>query len=275
MNASTLTLCRPIWFHFSKFLFFLVLTGSLFLFGRTSENRVITDPEPKSDSALKSPDGMFYIADVNMIYSGQAADKTLKIQQENKISLSAEMKAQIKQQGEQQYLPILRAECRARYPALFSETANGAFPLLIEIEVFNYTTSPIKTSGSLYASVIEYDYDEDYYVKVSIWTGSKDLQGAIIQAKAHLKYHEKIQPQITRKKDKKGTIQVKVDEILLDTLKTKASHNAPVIAKLVAAQEPMFWTSQPHDVVFSESPSKPTAGAPEKAPLPSVIPAPY
>jgi hypothetical protein len=213
-----------------KFLIILGLIGSLFVSGCSSFCRVISDPEPGSDTTLRSPAGTFYIADLKL-----------------KSNAASPQAAEKEQQYQQKFLPMLRKECRERYPALFSETSAGSIPLLVEAETLKFSLAPIKIRGLMYT----YDSEEELCVKVSAWTGRKDMRGEIIQRTARREEHAR----------KKTELNVDVQAIEDSELRKRAPQIATVIAGLVAGKDPAFWIAQPHWIEFSGSQPVPPAGA--------------
>ena len=85
-------------------LLLLCMIGTLFVSGCMSM-RIITDFKPEADPELKSPAGMFYIADLKYSSHPDGMDNTSGAAHEKKVT--------------RLLLPMLRKECAVRYPALF------------------------------------------------------------------------------------------------------------------------------------------------------------
>jgi hypothetical protein len=213
----------------------LILTGTLFLSGCTTYYRVVSDPELGSDPNLKSTAGIFYLAELKLKSNGTDPQATV-----------------VDMDSQQRFLPMLRKECQKRYPALFSETATGSIPLLIEVATIKFAMSRPKLQGFMYS----YETEEESLVRVSVWTGRKDLRGEVIETKMRREEHTR----------KWTSLNVNVQALVDIELQKRAPQGATIIAQLIAAKDPAFWTAQPRWADLSNTQPGSPGGQPSALP---------
>lgn len=224
----------------------LLLTGTLFLSGCTTYYRVVSSPEPGSDLNLKSPVGTFYLAELKLNSNGTDPRTAVK-----------------DQEFQVRYLPMLRKECCKRYPALFSEKAAGSIPLLVESELIKFSLSNIKIQGFMSS----HDSEEESFVTVSVWTGRKDLRGEAVAAKMRREEH-------TRHWTNFSVI-FNLQAFEDAELQKRAPQGATIIAQLIAAKDPAFWTAQPRWADHSNAQSGSPAVQPSALPPPETTVTPF
>ena len=229
----------------NKLFVLMTLTGGVFLSGCSTYFRVVSDPEPGSDPNLKSPAGTFYLAELRLNSNGTDPRTAVK-----------DKEFQVR------YLPMLRKEYCKRYPALFSETATGSIPLLVESEAIKFSISNMKAQGFMHS----YDSEEESFVRVSVWTGRKDLRSEAVEAKMRREEHARQWTNLF--------VIFNVQALEDAELQKRAPQMVTIIAKLIATKDPAFWTAQPR---ASASPTLlPTSPVATPAiPIPSETVAPF
>lgn len=260
-----------------KITFLWILCAAEILLGSGCVSaRMVTDLKPAQNPELKSPAGTFYIADLKF--------STVSVNPNPQLSENYK-------KYQRQILPLLRKECAARYPALFTEDSSAAIPLGVAAET-KPTQHMLKTMGWMYGTLLisgvilpcPGDTDEDIAMKAGLWTGRDDLQSAAVQKNFRREIHSWVSlltpaalitiPGESDFPKVSGTLfnMQKMEEVYLQQL---ASQMATALAETVAAKDPAFWTAQPRRMESpSFSPVSPSA-VPATLTLPTETIAPF
>lgn len=133
--------------------------------------RMTTDLKPEANLELKSPAGKFYIEGIT--YDNHIPEE----QQKHAIS-----------DFNDSILPLVRKECIARYPGLFSGDSSSAIPLWVDVDHVT-TNNDGKTLTWMFCSLmlcglifpLPGEYQEKFDVKTGIWNGQEGIKGAFVQ----------------------------------------------------------------------------------------------
>ena len=146
------------------------LAGILILSGCMSE-RTTTDFKPEANTELKSSAGKFYI-------EGLTYANNIPIEQKNQPMLDVDKRL----------LVLLRKECIARYPELFSEDASSSIPLWVDVNqittIYNAKSLTwLLCTGLLCGLVFPLPggSEEQFAIKAGVWNGQEGIKGASIK----------------------------------------------------------------------------------------------
>lgn len=144
----------------------LSLAGILVL-NSCMSGRTTTNLKPESNPELKSPAGKFYIEGIKY------TNNIPKEQQKQSIS-----------DFNESIVPLVRKECIARYPELFSADSSSSIPLWVEVT--HYTTNNDgKTITWMFCSLmlcgiifpLPGEVDEQFDIKTGVWNGQQGIKG--------------------------------------------------------------------------------------------------
>jgi hypothetical protein len=225
--------------------------------------RVKTDLVPETDAKLQSPAGMFYIAG-------------LKYSIEDTGASQPNTPAYIAHQ-EKQFLALLRKECPAQYPLLFSKEEGSAIPLFVTVAnrknpnvgkelAFLFLTLTI--CGNILPAPRETDLD--LTVLTSVWNGVDGPSGAGGRKQFHREergWFSLFTPLglITIPGESDFPKAMQAGNPFLDNSLQIAQQVATALAKIIESKGPDFWTSSSRREQLSGSAPVPAI---QSAPLP-------
>jgi hypothetical protein len=223
----------------------LCMVGSL-LVGACASSRIVTDMKPAKNAELKSPAGTFHVADLklNLILDDPSPQTTETYKKYQRM-----------------LLPLLRKECVERYPALFANDSASSIPLSLTAD-YTSTSHDFKTKCWMLCTLTIVGLilpcpdqrDEDFILKMGVWTGREDRQAALLQKKFRREFHGwvsiltplaliPIPGESDLPKASASLLNIHQGEKIY--LQQLASQLATALAETIAAKDPEFWTSQP------------------------------
>lgn len=254
-----------------KTLFLLCMTGTLLASGCASV-RVKTNLMPETDATLHSPTGRFYIAGLQYAVDGVDSGSTKSLP--------------IDAAYEKRLFRLVRQECLARYPLLFTKDQTDSIPLWIEVED-SITSKDGKTLawilctativGTVFPAPSE--IDRDLVITVGVWNGKDGIGSAGTSKDFQREQHfwlSLLTPlgliSIPGESDfPKESEAFNMGRFAYDDVPQVAQQVATAVAKLVAAQDADYWTAQPRQY---ESPAQ-SATTPAALPAPTETVAPF
>jgi hypothetical protein len=144
--------------------------------------RTTTNLKPDANPELKSPAGKFYI-------------EGIKYTTENVLPSSGAVKQDFEDQRKdyedkfvKNLLPLVRKECIARYPGLFTDNSSSSIPLWVDVNHIS-TTNDTKTLTWMFCTVmlagiilpLPAETNEKIELKAGVWNGQEGIRGAAIQ----------------------------------------------------------------------------------------------
>lgn len=258
-----------------KLLLLLCLAGTVLCSGCSSV-RVKTDFLPETNSTLKSAAGMFYIAGLKYDCDDGYENQTLSA-----MDIAYEKKL----------LRLLRKECPARYPLLFSADESSAIPLFVTFEEecsqnnFKIVAWMLGTLTIvpmiLPAPFI--DVDRNISVSVGAWNGTDSKGSETVRSVFHRKqigWGTVLTPlgliPVPGESDfPKESEAFNMSRYAYDDIPQVAPQVATALAKIVAVKEPEFWTAPPRSVQQPGYSPAGSASAPSVLTLPSETAAPF
>jgi hypothetical protein len=256
-------------------LMMLGVVGLFFCSGCASY-RVLTNLKPEADPALQSPAGRFYIAGVKYINNSNITPM-------------------YDQAYEKDLLLLVRKECLVRYPSLFERSDTGGVPIWIDISDSNSASDD--TIIWMLCTVLitpmilpmPAQMDRTIGVDVGVWNGKDSIAGMKLRQEFRREEYawtsltplalfpipgESDLPKKSEAIDASGAKPFKNNVGYYDAPQV-AQQVATAIAKLVAAKDPEFWTTQPRLNNLSIGLPARTGTAPVVQPLPSDSVAPF
>ena len=159
----------------------LCLTGIVFAVGGCMSARSTTNLKPEANPELKSSAGKFYIEGIK--YTSNTINQTSP-------GMGQDFETQKKAYEEEfgrRLLALVRKECAARYPALFTDNSSSATPLWIEVNHITVTNDSRTLTWMLCTVMLSGiifpcpgDTNETIEIKTGVWNGQEGIRGATI-----------------------------------------------------------------------------------------------
>jgi hypothetical protein len=232
--------------------------------------------KPAKNAELKSPAGTFYVADLkfNLILDDPSPQTTETYKKYQRL-----------------LFPLLRKECVERYPALFANDPASSIPLGLTAE--NTSTShDFRTKCWMLGTLMIVGLilpcpdqrDEDFILKVGVWTGREDAKASMLQKNFRREFHGWVSvltplaliPVPGESDLPKASASLfnihQGEQIYLQQLATQL---ATALAETIVAKDPEFWTAQPRLNNSSIGLPTRTGDSPALIPVPSEIATPF
>lgn len=250
----------------------LCLTAIIFAAGGCMSARSTTSLKPEANPDLKSPAGKFYVEGIK--YTGENANQARGMGQD----FEAQKKA-YEEKFCRNILPLVRKECAARYPGLFTDNSSSAIPLWVDIN-HKTSTDDSRTLTWMLCTVMicgiilpcPGDTDEKFELKTGVWDGREGIRGAAANNnfQRYSEFWVSILPTalipISGESDFpkiSGTI-ADIDRQMAAYELITAQQISTAVAKSVADKKSDYWTVAPQQQKLAVPQALPEAVAPAK-----------